>query len=294
MGELNKFAILSEEEFAARYLAPARDVSDPAVKLNYPCAGVYFQDDGSTAPAALSYVAGETTSDQVRVTMVKDQGSCGSCWSFGASAAIEQLMCQKGLKDCNTWTGLATQQMVDCASYTHTSTDPNVIDLFPYDNHGCNGGLEPNAMRYVQLNGGQMNWDDYPYVSGSTKTEGTCAYDASIANLDIVQGCGNIIAGDETNLMNGLYQVGPMSVAIDASGRQFSLYSSGVYTSSTCSNTRLNHAVTAVGYGRYLDGQLYWEIKNSWGTGWGMGGYVLMARDNGNMCGVASEPHYVF
>merc|ERR1712088_968819 len=148
-------------------------------------------------------------------------------------AAIEALLCQQGSKDCTSWTGLATQQMVDCASYTRDSTDPNAIDLFPYDNHGGNGG-------------------------GMTQP------------------------GDETDLMNGLSQIGPMSVAIDASGRAFSLYSGGVYTSSTCSNTRLNHAVTAVGYGRYLDGQNYWEIKNSWGTGWGMGGYVLMSKDNGN------------
>ena len=301
--ELNKFAILTEEEFSDRYLSKVRDIEqerkerqdDPSLQLNYPCDGVYFENDGSTAPSSLSYVAGETVTGDVRVTMVKDQGSCGSCWSFGASAAIEQLLCQKGEKDCNTWTGLATQQMVDCASYTRDSTDPNVIDLFPYDNHGCNGGLEPNAMRYVQLNGGQMNWDDYEYVSGTTKVRNpTCNYDATKANTNIIQGCGNTKSGDETDLMNGLAQVGPMSVAIDASGRAFSLYSSGVYTSSTCSNTRLNHAVTAVGYGRYLDGQLYWEIKNSWSTSWGMGGYVLMARDYNNMCGVASEPHYVF
>merc|ERR1712088_878547 len=235
---LNKFAATSESEFERMYLSKVRDVSDPVVGLNYPCGDTYFQDDGSTAPSALSYVNGESATGDVRVTMVKDQGSCGSCWSFGASAAIEALLCQQGSKDCTSWTGLATQQMVDCASYTRDSTDPNVIDLFPYDNHGCNGGLEPNAMRYVQLNGGQMNWDDYPYISGTTKTEQTCAY--------------------------------------------------------ACSNTRLNHAVTAVGYGRYLDGQNYWEVKNSWGTGWGMSGYVLMSKDNGNMCGVASEAHYVF
>merc|ERR1712038_2159701 len=292
MGELNKFAILSEEEFAARYLAPARDVSDPAVKLNYPCAGVYFQDDGSTAPAALSYVAGETTSDQVRVTMVKDQGSCGSCWSFGASAAIEQLMCQKGLKDCNTWTGLATQQMVDCASYTHTSTDPNVIDLFPYDNHGCNGGLEPNAMRYVQLNGGQMNWDDYPYVSGSTKTEGTCAYDQTKANLNLSSGCVRLPSADENTMVDAIANKGPLGIGINASGRGFSLYTSGVYSNPSCTD-RLNHAVLATGYGTWAaTGQDYFEIKNSWGASWCDSGFINVARNDGNMCGVSSDAMY--
>merc|ERR1712117_549783 len=94
-----------------------------------------------------------------------------------------------------------------------------------------------------------------------------------------------VTAGDENAMKQALAQKGPMSVAIDASGRAFSLYSGGVYTSDTCSSTRLNHAVTGTGY---------WEIKNSWGTGWGIEGYVLIARDAGNMCGVASEPHWVY
>merc|ERR1712173_288140 len=87
-------------------------------------------------------------------------------------------------------------------------------------------------------------------------------------------------------------QVGVLTIAIDAGALGFQLYSGGVYSSTTCSSTRLNHAVTLVGYGRYLDGQNYWEVKNSWGTGWGMGGYILMARDQGNMCGVATDTQY--
>ena len=290
---LNKFAAMTEEEFAARYLNNVKDLDDPTVGLNYNCDGVYFEDDGSSVPDTLTwvgYAGGET-----RVTAVKDQGSCGSCWSFGSSAAIEGFMCASGLKDCSTWSGLSTQQMVDCASNTKGTTDPNMIDLTPYDNHACNGGLEPNAMRYVALNGGQMDWDAYPYVSGQTKVQGTCQYDASNANLDIIDGCGMVTAGDENAMKQALAQKGPMSVAIDASGRAFSLYSGGVYTSDTCSNTRLNHAVTGTGYGvERVSGTPYWEIKNSWGTGWGIEGYVLIARDAGNMCGVASEPHWVY
>merc|ERR1712179_162100 len=170
--KLNKFAAMDNEEFYEKYLTLKRSTQDdPTVGINYDCDGIFFEDDGSDVPDAISYVTNDpdNVNNDNRVTMVKDQGSCGSCWTFGASSAIENLLCQ-GTKDCTTWTGLATQQMVDCASYTHNSDDPNVIDLFPYDNHGCNGGLEPNAIRYVQLAGGQNNWDDYPYVSGQTKT----------------------------------------------------------------------------------------------------------------------------
>merc|ERR1712014_426199 len=214
---------------------------------------------------------------QVRVTSVKDQGSCGSCWTFGTGGAIEGALCAAGIKDCT--------------SYTPQSTDPNVIDLNPYDNHGCNGGFQSNNLRYTALNEGVMNWDDYPYVSGQTKTNGECQYDASKkvqANTD----CGAPAGGDEAQLVEAVAQVGVLTVAIDAGGIGFQLYTGGVYSSNTCSSTRLNHAVTLVGYGRYLDGQNYWEIKNSWGTGWGANGYILIARDQGNMCGVATDTQY--
>jgi len=175
--KLNKFAHMSNDEFA-RYYLTLKKSDDPTVGLNYECDGVYFESDGSVAPDAKSYVPNDpdNVNQDNRVTMVKDQGSCGSCWTFGASAAIEQLLCKDGTYDCTTWTGLATQQMVDCASFTRGSTDPNVPDLFPYDNHGCGGGLEPNAIRHVNLVGGQMNWDDYEYISGQTKTNQECAY----------------------------------------------------------------------------------------------------------------------
>jgi len=89
-----------------------------------------------------------------------------------------------------------------------------------------------------------------------------------------------------------LSQVGAVGIAIDAGGVGFQLYSSGVYTSSTCSSTRLNHAVTAVGYGADANGTPYWTVKNSWGTAWGDQGYILMRRNYNNMCGVAATPAY--
>jgi hypothetical protein len=290
---MNKYAAMEHSEFEAMYLSNVRDYSQKQIVLEYQCPN-NFVSDGSVAPSAVSYVAGETAAGDVRVTSVKDQGSCGSCWTFGTGAAIEGALCAAGVKDCNTWTGVSTQQFVDCASYTPqtSATDPNVIDLNPYDNHGCSGGFQANNLRYTALNGGVMNWDDYPYVSGTTQTEGAeCLYDASKkvqANTD----CGSPVSNDEAQLVEAVAQKGVLTIAIDAGGIGFQLYSGGVYSSTTCSSTRLNHAVTLVGYGRYLDGQNYWEVKNSWGTGWGDAGYILIARDQGNMCGVATDTQY--
>lgn len=291
--ELNKFAALTDAEFKNLFLQEKLEDPSVGLGLEYRCDNVKFQDNGTLASAGVSY---SECFPWCGTTPVKDQGSCGSCWSFAASAAIEGFMCNPNnpVKDCTSWNGLSPQQMVDCGSNTVDSTDPNVIDLNPYDNGGCNGGWESNAMRYILMQGGQMNIDDYPYISGETKTQQTCAYDASNSNLNIFDGCGSTMKANETDLMLGIYQVGPMSVGIDASDKGFRLYSHGVYSTDNCSTTRSNHAVTVTGYGRGLDGTLYWEIKNSWSTAWGMNGYMQMARNYGNMCGIANDAHYVF
>ena len=92
----------------------------------------------------------------VAVTAVKDQGSCGSCWTFGAASTMEGGVCINGQQDCTTWPGLAEQELVDCASYNQTF-------LGVYNDHGCNGGEQSNAIRWVFLNGGITDEANYPY-----------------------------------------------------------------------------------------------------------------------------------
>lgn len=93
-------------------------------------------------------------------------------------------------------------------------------------------------------------------------------------------------------LVSSVSQKGPHAIGMNASGAGFQLYTDGVYSSPTCDPNGLNHAVTLTGYGS-LDGEAYWEVKNSWSADWGKEGYVLIARNAGNMCGVASDTAYV-
>jgi len=277
---MNKFAAMPVEEFSEKYLMQERERevtgtlrSEVGIVSEYNCPSKYSNKKGGV-PSSYSW------KDHKAVTKVKDQGSCGSCWTFGAGAAIEGAMCKGGMYNCNNWNGVSTQQLVDCASHNN--------DLSPYDNSGCNGGFQSNALRYVwTIPHGIDSWDNYHY----TGKEGNCAY-SSRNSVGTISSCGRLgHGGDEDLMIDMVYHQGVTTVAIDASGREFQLYSGGIYHSNSCSSSRLNHAVTMTGFGGSGNSK-YFEVKNSWGTSWGDHGYIKFERAGHNMCGVASEGQY--
>jgi len=203
------------------------------------------------------------------VTPVKDQGQCGSCWSFSTTGALEGQHFRKSGK----LVSLSEQNLVDCSK--------------KYGNNGCEGGLMDNAFSYIKENHGIDSEESYPYEG----KEGKCRYRTkAIGATDT--GFVDIPQGSEDHLKQALGTVGPVSVAIDASHESFQFYNTGVYDEVECSSEDLDHGVLAVGYGTDDQGTDYWIVKNSWGPTWGRQGYVYMSRNKQNQCGIASSASY--
>ncbi|KAL6478433.1 hypothetical protein MHYP_G00142680 [Metynnis hypsauchen] len=206
------------------------------------------------------------------VTKVKKQSTCGSCWAFSATGALEGQMFRK----TGMLVPLSEQQLVDCSFFV--------------GNNGCNGGDPSQAFLYVMLSGGLQAEKSYPYK----KKAGKCRFDLS----QVCASCRDyriLPSGNEGYLQYVVGSVGPVSVSIDTSRQTFQLYESGVYHDQYCSNTDLDHSVLVVGYG--TEGteetkQEYWLVKNSWGVKWGDKGYIKMSRNKNNQCGIATEAVY--
>ncbi len=193
------------------------------------------------------------------VSQVKNQGMCGSCWAFSAVAAAESHYAIKTGKLYD----LSEQQLLDC----------DRID------HACGGGLHYRGLDYIRKFG-LVEDKKYPYQ----KKRMNC----TINSEDIVANFSGYknITSDEVEMQKAVYELGPVSVGMDATSLQF--YIRGISNPLLCSNTN-NHAVLIVGYGKSIFGQDYWIIKNSWGKWWGESGYFRFIRGK-NKCGITKAP----
>ena len=254
---VNQFTDLTQTEFKEKYVGGLKSVEVGS----YGCKS--FSSGASGLPDSIDWRA------KGAVTSVKDQGQCGSCWTFSATGAAEGAWAiSKGqLID------LSEQELVDCATGIN------------YGSHGCSGGQMEGAFKYL-IEHGQCTLASYPY----TAKDGSCHSCPAVAHFS---SCSDVKPNDQLSLKAAVSKQ-PVAIAIEADTRYFQSYSSGVLTSSSC-GTQLDHGVLIVGYG-VENGQKYWLVKNSWSASWGENGYVKIARsdstNDAGICGIAMDPSF--
>ncbi|XP_056633761.1 cathepsin L-like isoform X2 [Diorhabda sublineata] len=261
--KINEFADMLLHEFSENLNGFNRSTRAPSVPLKpattfLPSANVVFPDSvdwrivGAVGP-------------------VKSQGNCAACWAFAAAGALEGHHFRK----TGSLVEVSPQNLIDCTQ--------------PYGNNGCSGGLMDPAFEYVRDNNGVDSEPSYPFE----QKNGECRFKRE----NVVATCTGFVdigENDEKGIEIALATLGPVTAAIDASQETFQFYSEGIYDDPKCGNKpeQMNHAVLIVGYGQEADGRKYWLVKNSYGQNWGIGGYIKIAKENNNQCGIAIQASY--
>ena len=252
---INQFADLTHEEFLKQYTGYRHLYKNKNTEGRV------------MAPNTGDHPAKYDQRDQGTVTRIKDQGSCGSCWSFSATGSIEGAHFQKS----GELVDLSEQQIVDCCRGGS------------YESDGCNGGLMTEAFDWVSKNGQCLD-ADYPYTARTGTCKSTCEAKTHVDQTYHVK--------ETVDAMEDAIYAEPVSVAV-AVDFYFQFYSSGVFH---CTRKQeLNHGVVAVAYDEAKDsnGDAFFMIKNSWGNRWGENGYMrMLMKDSVSCCGCLDDADY--
>jgi hypothetical protein len=236
------------------------------------------------------------------MTPIRNQGGCGACFAFAAAAALEAAAAIEARRAAAAAGGpapapptpLAEQQILDCGEGT------------------CGGWGVRSTWNYVRDAGGLCAGAEYPYSGAKAETcpvaggagggggggggGGACPG----GPIATVSGYRSVIRGSAPALEYAV-SVSPVVVPLKADADAFRFYAGGVLGAPACGGTAPNHAAVVVGYGTDpATGEAFWKLKNSWGEGWGEGGFIRLARGGAGgggdavaaagACGVLSDP----
>eukprot|EP01082_Thalassiosira_pseudonana_P002790 g3613.t1 g3613 contig12:2420756-2422205(-) len=231
----------------------------------------FKMDDVDDLPKSVDW------SNEGVVNEAPDQGGCGSCWAFAATAAVESHL------------AIATGEDPIVLS------EMNLLECSPNPDHcggkgKCDGATPELAWNYVadmtaNKKGGMFNLNDVPYNGENEKCQGLIDNQTPVVGI---QGWTLLPSNDYKATMNAVAKVGPVVLAVAAS--DWSLYESGVFESK---ESTVNHAVFLVGYGTDEEtGEDYYLIRNSWGPNFGEGGFIRVKRtdNDSNVCQMDDKP----
>ncbi|KAK7086269.1 hypothetical protein SK128_002210 [Halocaridina rubra] len=207
------------------------------------------------------------------IAPVRDQGSCGSCYTFASMGQVEarlRIATKNQRQDV-----LSPQDAVSCSVLSQ----------------GCAGGFNfLIAGRYAQDQGlVAEECNAYDATDSACDTDTSCArtYVSDYSYLGGYYGACN-----EELMLQALIELGPLSVSYQVYD-DFYNYNGGIYHHTEFKNDfnpfeMVNHAVLLVGYGvEPSTGEKFWTVKNSWGDTWGESGYFRIRRGT-NECSIES------
>ncbi|KAF4392584.1 hypothetical protein G4B88_015227 [Cannabis sativa] len=259
----NSYADLTDNEFMNAHTGGKYRRSNRSSSSQFDSS--FISDSITNVPSSIDW------RQKGAVSPVREQLQCGSCWAFASAEAVESLT---KIRTGKAYI-LSVQQLLDCATQ-----NPN--------SRGCGGGNPEDAFDYLISNGGITTESNYPYKAkdGSCDRKRASQIAARISDYKYVP------ENNENALLKAVAKQ-PVTAFVNSEGKEFRLYSSGVFTGSC--GTTLDHVVLIVGYGQVEDGTKYWVIKNSWGEQWGEKGYMRIQRNYGpaqGKCGIAMSASY--
>merc|ERR1711872_1069944 len=250
---VNEFSDLPEDEFVSKMTG----LIIPEDKMDHWQSERYFdgfRHNRQSVPDQYSAV------EEGHVSPVKSQGQCGSCVAFASMSSVET--CFK--KITGVFGDYSEQQMVDCGYGASNGA------------WACDGAY-PHA--YIKWAGDGLvkfsSEQDYPYAGSNPSL--ICPDNITVIDQGAqISGSYYTYGGDEELMKKMVYTHGAVLAGVWVN-RDLQNYRSGVFSGCPDGQTRINHAISVVGYGTE-NGVDYWLIKNSWGTWWGDNGYFKLKR----------------
>nr|A1KXI0.1 RecName: Full=Cysteine protease; AltName: Allergen=Blo t 1; Flags: Precursor [Blomia tropicalis]AAQ24541.1 Blo t 1 allergen [Blomia tropicalis] len=251
---INEYSDMSEQEFSFHLSGGG---------LNF----TYMKMEAAKEPLINTYGSLPQNFDwrqKARLTRIRQQGSCGSCWAFAAAGVAESLYSIQKQQSIE----LSEQELVDCTYNRYDSS---------YQCNGCGSGYSTEAFKYM-IRTGLVEEENYPY---NMRTQ-WCNPDVEGQRYHVSGYQQLRYQSSDEDVMYTIQQHGPVVIYMHGSNNYFRNLGNGVLRGVAYNDAYTDHAVILVGWGT-VQGVDYWIIRNSWGTGWGNGGYGYVERGHNSL-----------